>query len=170
MVAGVADHRVAGLEDRPDRAQVRLVAGGEDDRVLGPHPLGELALELDVQRRRAVQKPRARDAGAVGLQGVAGRLLDPLVAGQAEVVVGAEHDRLAPLHLDHRAGLRGEQAEVGEEVVLLGRFQLLEAVVGARLLEDVDGGLGGLAHAPECRFRDSWQSVDNPSGAHASAT
>ena len=33
-----------------DRAQVRLVAGREDDRVLGPHPLGELALELDVQR------------------------------------------------------------------------------------------------------------------------
>ena len=39
-----------------------------------------------------------------------------------------------------------EQPEVGEQVVLLGRFELLEPVVAARLLEDVDGGLGGLAH------------------------
>ena len=159
MVAGVADHRVAGLEDRADRAEVRLVAGGEDDRVLGPHPLGQLALELDVQRRRAVQQARAGDPGAVGLERVAGGLLDPLVAGQAEVVVGAEHDRLAALHLDHRAGLGGEQAEVGEEVVLLGRFELLEALVAARLLEDVDGCLGGFAHARECRFRLPMASV-----------
>ena len=146
VVAGVADHRVAGLEDRADAADVRLVAGGVDDRVLGPHPLGQLALEVEVERRRAVQQARAGDAGAVGLQRVAGGLLDPLVAGQPEVVVGAEHDRLPALHLDHGAGLRGEQAEVGEEVVLLGRFELLEAVVAAGLLEDVDRGLGGFAH------------------------
>ncbi len=31
--------------------------------------------------------------------------------------------------------------------MLLGRFELLEAVVAAGLLEDVDGGLGGFAHA-----------------------
>src|SRR5438128_1126551 len=35
VVAGVDDHGVARLEDRADRAQVRLVAGREDDRVLG---------------------------------------------------------------------------------------------------------------------------------------
>ena len=137
----------------PIAAEVCLVAGREDDRVLGPHPLGELPLQLDVQRSRAVQQARAGDAGAVGLQRVAGRPLHPLVAGQAEVVVGAEHDRLASLHLDHRAGLGGEQPEVGEEVVLLGRFQLLEAVVVARLLEDVDRRLRGFAHGRECRFR-----------------
>ena len=48
VVAGVADHGVTGAEDGSDAAEVRLVAGGEDDRVLGFHPLGELALELDV--------------------------------------------------------------------------------------------------------------------------
>ena len=36
-----------------------------------------------------------------------------------------------------RAGLRGEQAEVGQEVVLFGRFELLQPVVAAGLLEDV---------------------------------
>ena len=154
MVAGVADHRVAGLEDRADAADVRLVAGRVDDRLLGPHPLGQLALELDVQRRRPVQQPRPGDAGSVALQRVAGGLLDPLVAGQPEVVVGAEHDRLPPLHLDHRPCLRGEEAEVGEEVVLARLLELLEPVVGAGLLEDVDGGpaagAGAIGHPKEC--------------------
>ena len=49
---------------------------------------------------------------------------------------------------DDRAGLRGQQAEVGQEVVLLGGFELLEAVVTACLLEDVDRSLRGLAHLP----------------------
>ena len=67
----------------PERAEVRLVAGGEDDRVLGAQPLGELALELDVQVDRAVQEARAGEAGAVAVERVARALLDPLVAGQA---------------------------------------------------------------------------------------
>ncbi len=37
--------------------------------------------------------------------------------------------------------------------MLLGGFELLEPVVGAGLLEDVDGGLRGFAHGRECRFR-----------------
>ena len=65
MVAGVDDDGVAGPEQRAERADVRLVAGGEDDRVLGAHPLGELALELEVQRRRAVEQARAGQPGAV---------------------------------------------------------------------------------------------------------
>ena len=42
--------------------------------------------------------------------------------------------------------------------MLLGRFELLEAVVAARLLEDVDGGLRRFAHGRECRFRLPWQA------------
>ena len=143
VVAGVADHRVAGPEDGPDAADVGLVAGGEDERRLGSHPLGELGLELGVQRDRAVQQPRAGERGPVGLERVAGRVLDPLVAGQPEVVVGAEHDRLAALHLDHRPGLRGEQPEVGEHVALAGELELLGAVVVAGLGEDVGLDPGG---------------------------
>src|SRR5260221_659536 len=111
-----------------------------------------------VRGRRPVPNPRAGDAGPVGLEGVAGGPLDPAISSQPEVVVGAEHDRLPPLHLDHRAGLRGEQAEVGEEVVLLRRFELFEAIVVARLLEDVDRGLRGLAHRAECRLRTTWEA------------
>ncbi len=42
--------------------------------------------------------------------------------------------------------------------MLLGRFELLEPVVAAGLLEDVDRGLRGLAHRPECRLRLPWQA------------
>ena len=60
VVAGVGDDGVGGAEDRPQRADVGLVAGGEDDRVLGPLPVGDLLLELEVQRRGAVEQARAR--------------------------------------------------------------------------------------------------------------
>ena len=108
--------------------------------VLGPHPVGELALQLDMHRRGAVEKARPGDAGPVLLERVASRLLDPLVGGQPQVVVGAEHDRLASLHLHHGPGLGLEDPEIGEEVALLGGFELLGPVMGPGLLEDVDGG------------------------------
>ena len=142
VVGGVADHRVAGAEDGADAADVGLVAGGEDDRLLGLHPLGQLALELEVKRGGPVEQPRTRQPGAVGLERVARRLLHPRVAGQPEVVVGAEHDRLPTLHLDHRSRLRAEHAEVRQQVLLLGELEQLAALVRARLLEHVDGARG----------------------------
>ena len=132
---------------------VGLVAGGEDERRLGAHPVGELLLELDVERDRAVEQAGAGERRAVGVEGIPGRPLDPLVAGQAEVVVGAEHDRLPALHLDDRPGLRGEHAEVGQHVALTGELELLGAIVVASLGEDVGldpGGTGKLfAHTAE---------------------
>ena len=102
VIAGVDDHRVAGREDRAERADVGLVAGREDDRVLGVHPLRDLALEVEVQRDRAVEQARAGQAGAVAVQRVLRAPQHALVAGQAEVVVGAQHDPLRALHLDDR--------------------------------------------------------------------
>ena len=58
MIAGVDDHRVPGAENRPQRAKVGLVAGSEDQRGLGPKPVGELPFELQVQ---AVVPFRNRD-------------------------------------------------------------------------------------------------------------
>ena len=110
----------AGREDRAERAEVGLVAGREHERGLGPEPLGELALELEVQVDRAVQKPRAGQSGAVAVERVQRALLDALVAGQTEVVVGAEHDPRLALHLDDRERRTLEHAEVREHVVLPG--------------------------------------------------
>ena len=70
-----------------DGARVGEVAGGEDERVLGAHPVRQLALELEVQRRGAVHEARPGQAGAVVVERRAGRRLDARVAGQPEVVV-----------------------------------------------------------------------------------
>ncbi len=136
VVAGVADHGVARAEQRRQAAHVGLVAGGEDDRVAGAHPLGDLALELLVERRGAVQEARAGKAGAVGLERLAGRLLHARVAGEAEVVVGARASR-APCPPSPRPGpaSRLDQPEVGEEVVLARGLELLHPLVRAGLLE-----------------------------------
>jgi hypothetical protein len=125
----------------PDAADVGLVAGGEDEGVLVLHPVGDLALELKVQRQRAVHEAGSGQAGAVALERVAGGCLDARVAGQAQVVVRPERDALLALHLHHRAGLGVDPAEVRQQVVLARRPQLLEPVVRAGLLEDVGGDL-----------------------------
>ena len=123
------------------------------------HPLGQLAFELGVERSGPVQEARPGQAGAVPLERVAGGLLDALVAGQAQVVVRAEHHLLGALDLHQRARLGLDQAEVGEEVLLARGLELLEAVVASRLLEDVDRGTG-FAHAqsvPESPKPIAWR-------------
>src|SRR5215218_9631805 len=140
VVARVGHDGVAGGEDRAERARDGLVAGGEHDGVVGAHPLRELALELQVQRGGAVEQARAGQAGAEALERLAGARDDALVAGQAEVVVGAEHDPLGALHLDDRTGGALDEPEVGQDVRLAGGAQLLGPLVAADLGEDVDLG------------------------------
>ncbi len=100
MVAGVDDHGVRGAKQRPERPEIGLVPRGEDERVLGAHPIRELALELEVQRSGAVQQPRTREARPVVAQRALGPRDHACVVGEAEVVVRAEHDPLGALHLD----------------------------------------------------------------------
>ncbi len=137
MVGRVDDHRVAGAEQRAERADVGLVAGGEDDRVVGVHPLGQLALELEVQRGGAVQQARTGQPRAIAVQRVLGALHHTLVAGQAKVVVGGEHDPRRALHLDDRHRRRLDRAEVGHQVGVARGAQQLLALVTADLCEDV---------------------------------
>ncbi len=137
MVAGVGDHRVARPQQRAERAQVGLVAGGEDDRLLGVHPLRDLLLQFQVQRDRAVEQARAGQPGAVAVQSVLRALQHPLVARQPEVVVGAQHDPLRALHLHDGHRRRGEHVEVGQDVGLARGGEQLRAFVVADLGEDV---------------------------------
>ena len=159
VIARVDDDRVAGGEDRPERAEVGLMPGREDQRALGAQPVGELLLELEMQVGRAVQEARAGQAGAVAVQcleralsdalvpgqpgavfvqRVERALLDALVTGEPEVVVGAEHDPGLALHLDD--GQRGafQHAEIRDQVELSRGSQLLESLMLAGLGEDID--------------------------------
>ncbi len=139
VIGRVHDHGVLCVEQRSERADVCLVAGGEDDRVVGLHPFGELALELEVQWRGAVQQARACKSCAVAGERVARALHHPLVAGQAQVVVGGEHDAWGALHLHDRHRRRLDRAEVGHQVGLAGGLQKLFALVAADLREHVCG-------------------------------
>ena len=149
VVARVRDDRVAGLEDGAEAAQVGLVAGREHEGRLRVHPLGELLLELEMEQRRAVQESRAGHPGAVPVQGVVRGADDPLVAGQAEVVVGAEHHALGALHVHDRPRRAAQRSPVRDDVGLARRAQDLRALVIAGLGEDVDGGrhVGCRGHA-----------------------
>jgi hypothetical protein len=120
VVARVGDDGVGRRQDRAECPDVGLVAGREHERVLGAHPLGDLALQLEVEVERPVQQPRAGQPGAVALERVAGALHDARIGGQPEVVVRAEHDALGALHLDDGRGGRLERAEVRQEVGLAG--------------------------------------------------
>ncbi len=58
VVARVGDHGVTGAQERREGAVFAWLPG-EDDRILGAHPFGDLLLELEVERDRAVQEARA---------------------------------------------------------------------------------------------------------------
>ena len=66
-----------------------------------------------------------------------GGLLDALIAGQPEVVVGPEHDPRGALHLDDGEGRPLEHAEVGEGVERARRLQLLQPFMLTHLREDI---------------------------------
>ncbi len=140
MVAGVDHHRVPRREDRPQRADVRLVAGREHERGFGVEPLGQLSLELDMHVGRAIQEARTGQTGSVAVQRVERALLDALVTSQPEVVVGTEHDPSLALHLDHGQRRALEHVEVGQRVEFARDLEALEVFVLAGLGEDVDRG------------------------------
>jgi hypothetical protein len=137
VVGRVNDNCVLRAQYRPQSADVRLMAGREHERVVASHPLGELALELEVKRGGPVEQPRPGQAGAVAGERVARSLYHALVAGQAEVVVGGEHDPRGALHLHDRHRGRLDRAEVGHQVGLARGPQELLALVTANLGEDV---------------------------------
>ena len=127
-----------GPEDRAERAEVGLMAGGEHERGLAAEPVGQLPLELEVQVGGAVQEARSGQPGAVAMKRVERALLDPLVAGQPQVVVGAEHDPALALHLHDGQRRSLQHPEIGHQIELPRGSELLEALVLASLGEDVD--------------------------------
>jgi hypothetical protein len=154
VVGGVDDHRVAAVEDRAQRAEVRLVPGREHECRLGIHPVGQLGLQLEMQTDRPVEEARPGEPGAVAVHGVDCALSHALVAGETEVVVGAEHDPRGALHLHDRKCRTFQLTEVGDDVQLAREFQLREPLVVMDLGEDVGHrGSGADCRSPRRRTR-----------------
>ena len=121
--------------------QVRLEAGGDDQRGLAVEELRQPVLQLLVQRQGAVEQARAGARGAELLHRLDRRFLHPRVRAQAQVVVGAHHDDPAALDLDlggtvrllDRPEVRVEPRGLGDAVVLPAPA-LLENVTHGGLL------------------------------------
>ena len=109
----VADHIVVAIHQRGDNAHIGLEAGAEGDNTVLPQKLCQLRLQLQMQLQRAVKEPGAGAAGTVFLQRLDASLDDLRMDGQAQIVVGAQHDPALSLHGDLHilAGLQG--VEIG---------------------------------------------------------
>ena len=118
MVFTVADHVVVHAHDGGDDAEVGLEAGGEGDDHFLVQELRQLRLELQVHFQRAVEIAGPGAAGAVLLKGVNAGLDDLRIRGQAEIVVGAEHDAALALHDNLDVLTRFQGVTVGIEALL----------------------------------------------------
>ena len=118
-VAGrVEEDAVVVPHERGEHPEVHGVAGGEDEAVVAPEPVEQGLLELAVQGKGAVHETAARAARAEALDGLDRRPLHPLVAGETEVVVGAEHHHGLAVVVDDRARLAAHLDEIGHDVEL----------------------------------------------------
>jgi hypothetical protein len=97
VVEVVEDGDVAASQQRGEHAEIHLEAGGEGERGVALHELGDLLLELDVDVEGAIEQPRPGGARAVHGDRHGGGLLHVGVARQSQVVVRAEHDELVAL-------------------------------------------------------------------------
>ena len=113
-------------DERRDDTEVDGVASREHQPRLGPQPVAQLGLELVVNGEGAVHQPAAGAPRAVLLDGVDRRPLHSVVTGEAQVVVGPEHDHRAPLVDDGRPCLAAHHLEEGNEPHGVGDLVLLE--------------------------------------------
>ena len=134
MVELVHYGEIALAHQRADHAQVHLVAGGVNKGGLAALELGQLGLQLGVQHGVAVEKAGARHAGAEFVHRVYGGLLHAGIVGQAQVVVGPEHDELLALYGDLGGLFAFEFLEIGVDP---GGYELLNNVKVAALVENV---------------------------------
>ena len=103
MVPVVADDEVVTGEKLRDDAGIHREAGGEAQGFVLAHECGELLFELDMDVQGAVQETGAGAAGTVLFEGLDARLDDAVVAGEACIGVGTEHEDLVSFHLHFRA-------------------------------------------------------------------
>ena len=102
VVLPIQDHIVAPAHQGGDDPKIRLEARGEGHHRLLAEELGELRLQFQVHGQGAVQKPGAGAARAEFFESADARLHHLRAAGEAQVVVGAQHDPALSLHDDLR--------------------------------------------------------------------
>ena len=95
VVEAVGNDRVLFAQQRLEHAAIGVETGGEHDRIRLAQVLGDRLLELTMQRLRSADEAHGSHAKAELLHGAARRRDDVRVIGEAEIIVGAEIDRIA---------------------------------------------------------------------------
>jgi hypothetical protein len=124
VVQAVGDDGVVLAQQGFEQAAVGVEGGGEQDGVLETQIAGDGRFQLLVDLQRAADEADRGRAGAPLLLSGDPGLDDPLVARQAQIVVGAEVQHVAAGDLDHRPLARGDDAfGLGQALgVDLGQF------------------------------------------------
>ena len=118
------------VEQRLEHAAVGVETGGEHDRVVLAEVFCDRLLELTVQRLRAADESHRGHAEAEFVHRALGRRDDLRVVGEAEVIVGAEIDRLA---LAFRPGDADPPAlRPGQQALALEQARRLDVGRGSR--------------------------------------
>ena len=119
VVFPIADHIVVPAHQGADDAHIGLKARAEGDDPFFMQKAGQSLLQLQVQLQGAVEKPGAAAAGAELFHGAHACLDDLRVGGEAQIVVGPQHDAALTLHhhLYILPGLQGP--EVGIHALFL---------------------------------------------------
>ena len=131
MGGRVAENGVALLDEGRDKAEVGRVTGGEDERLLHSHPVGQQLLQLRMEGQGAIEQAAAGDTRAIAGHRVHGRFLYPWVGRQPEVVVRAQHYDLGPGVPDGGADLTGQLPVEGVEAQFLCGPVVVEGAAGA---------------------------------------
>ena len=105
--------RAPGGPEGGEHAQVGGVAGGEEESGLGALPVGQLGLQLGVDRPGAGHQAGRARARAPPVEGGVGGGDHRRVLGQPEVVVGGERRRRGHVEVAHRPPPAGGRHRAG---------------------------------------------------------
>ena len=103
VVERIGNDGVALVQQRLEHAAVGVETGGEQDGVVLVEMRGDLALQRAMLVLRAADEAHRGHAEAVGVERLARRRDHLGMIGEAEIVVGAEIDHLAPGDADAAA-------------------------------------------------------------------
>ena len=116
VVQFVGNDGVLGAEQRFEEAAIGIEAGGVEDRVFGAEELAEPLFEILVRFLRAADEAHAARPYPQRSSAACAAAITSGCSGQAEIVVRAEIQNLAPAgHADARLLRRGNDALVFEE-------------------------------------------------------
>ena len=104
----VGEHQAVAIGQGGYRRQVGLKAAGEEQHLLALQPGGQGGFQLLMHAAPTAHQPRGAGAHALLEYGLAGGCHQGGVGSQAQVIVAAEIDQVAPADMHMHAFARGE--------------------------------------------------------------